>query len=52
MMVFALIGSGVRVGSTWQLIVSLILLAVSFVLGLWLLSKSAARKASGGDTVA
>jgi len=43
MMVFALIGSGVRVGSTWQLLISLILLAVSFVLGLWLLSKSAAR---------
>lgn len=46
MLVFALIGSGVRVGSTWQLMVSLVLLAVSFVLGLWLLSKSAARKAS------
>lgn len=47
MLVFALIGSGVRVGSTWQLTISLVLLAVSFVLGLWLLAKSAARKAVG-----
>ncbi len=49
MVVFALIGSGVRVGSTWQLTISLLLLAVSFVLGLWLLSKSAARRQSNTD---
>ena len=46
MMVFALIGSGVRVESIWQLGVSLFLLAVSFVLGLWLLSKSGKRRRS------
>lgn len=51
MVVFSLIGSGVRVGSTWQLVLSLVLLTVSFFLGLWLLSKSAARKAKAVDSL-
>ena len=44
MVVFALIGSGVRLGSSSQLVISFVLLLVSFVLGLWLLSRSAARR--------
>ena len=46
MAVFALIGSGVRLGSSSQLAVSFALLVVSVVLGLWLLARSAARKSS------
>jgi len=44
MLVFALIGSGVRIGSKSQLMVSVILLTVSFGLGLWLLSRSRQRR--------
>lgn len=43
MAVFALIGSGVRVGSSSQLAVSFGLLIVSVVLGLWLLARNSAR---------
>ncbi len=46
MLVFALIGSGIRVGSRSQLLISVVLLLISFFIGLWLLSRSAARQAS------
>lgn len=46
MVVFALIGSGVRVGSTSQLVVSFGLLLVSIILGLWLVARSSARNPS------
>lgn len=46
MAVFALLGSGTRVGSTFQTTVSLFLLFISFLIGLWLLSRSSARRAS------
>jgi len=46
MLVFSLIGSGVRFGSRSQLWVSLGLLAISFLLGLWLLARSSERRKS------
>lgn len=46
MVVFALIGSGVRLGSSSQLAVSFGLLLVSVILGLWLVARSAARNPS------
>jgi len=46
MVVFALIGSGVRLGSSSQLAVSFALLLISVILGLWLLARSSARRAS------
>jgi len=42
-LVFALIGAGVRVGSRAQLMVSVALLSVSVILGLWLLARSSRR---------
>lgn len=49
MVVFALLGSGTRLGSSTQLTVSLFLLFISFLIGLWLLSRSGARRASAGE---
>ena len=51
MAVFALLGSGTRLGSSVQLTVSLILLFFSFLIGLWLLSRSSARRASQDETL-
>lgn len=44
MLVFALMGSGVRVGSRAQLFVSLGLLGISIVLGLWLVRRHQLRR--------
>ncbi|MBX2837801.1 MAG: VTT domain-containing protein [Gammaproteobacteria bacterium] len=44
MLVFSLIGSGVRVGSGAQLFVSFVMLAVSVLLGLWLMQRHTLRQ--------
>ncbi len=46
MVVFALLGSGARLGSTTQLTISLFMLFISLLIGLWLLVRSRVRRAS------
>ncbi len=46
--IFALLGKGVRVDGTWQLVLSGLLLAVSVGLGLWLMRRHRAGRAVGG----
>lgn len=46
--IFALLGKGVRVDGTWQLMLSGLLLAVSIGLGLWLMRRHRAGRAVSG----
>ncbi len=45
--VFALLGKGVRVDGTWQLVLSVVLLAGSIGLGVWLMRRHRAGRAVG-----